>query len=165
MALHLHNCQSNTWMDKLLSLIFRLGMHHLLVGQEGYVQSYTCHISIWLEGCVQDVKTHIGGLRFNYKGFKANLLVHIVLTKKVLEKGLAHHRGYTRTTLFWLGCFFSKLSSNWVSDQLIFCRGKKFGVCVWFILYSAILFVSCVRYFCPSPRQNCPPDKETTSNE
>ncbi len=66
---------------------------HLKVGQEDCVGTWTCHISINLEGVALKDMTLIGGIRLNYKGFKAESLMPVVFTKKVLKKYLVYKRG------------------------------------------------------------------------
>ena len=69
-----------------------MGTHHLKVGQEDRVGIKACHISIKLEGVALKDMILIGGIRLNYKGFKADSLMPVVLAKKVLQTYLVHNR-------------------------------------------------------------------------
>ena len=81
--------------QKKVGCIDRLIRTRHRFGQEDYVGTLACYTSIESEGCVQDDWTIVGGIRFNYKGFKANTLMPVVFAKKVLERHLLHNRGYS----------------------------------------------------------------------
>jgi hypothetical protein len=46
-----------------------------------------------LEGVALKDMTLVGGIRLNYKGFKAESLMPVVFTKEVLQKYLVYNRG------------------------------------------------------------------------